>query len=60
MKKDNSADLGEWIDSPTLEEGKETYLTLSRWIERHTNASVHWNEAALNAQNGRFNRARFN
>lgn len=45
MTDDRSADLGEWVGSPDLKGEKQTYRDLSRWIARHTDASVYWNEA---------------
>ncbi|MFC7019376.1 MULTISPECIES: hypothetical protein [Haloarcula] len=45
MTNDNSPDLSDWIDSPDLEGEKKTYLDLSQWIQRHTDASVYWNES---------------
>lgn len=44
MTDNRSADLDEWTDSPSLEGEKQTYRDLSRWIARHTDATVYWNE----------------
>lgn len=45
MPEDNSPDLSNWVDSPELQGEQETYRKLSQWIERHTDASVYWNES---------------
>lgn len=44
MADDWSANFDKWTDSPTLEGEKQTYLDLSQWIARHTDATVYWNE----------------
>jgi hypothetical protein len=44
MTDGNSADLSDWTDSPSFEGEKATYRDLSRWIGRHTDATVYWNQ----------------
>ncbi len=44
MAHDQSADLGNWTGSPSLEGEKQTYQNLSQWIVRHMDVTVYWNE----------------
>lgn len=44
MTDGDSPNLDNWVDSPSFEGEKQTYRDLSRWIARHTDATVYWNE----------------
>lgn len=44
MTDNYSGDLSKWTDQNVLEGEKQTYRDLSRWIARHTDATVYWNE----------------